>query len=109
MDFRNCEFPLYIKEMESLNISHSIFDETRKKELKQLWVNNVPVLFAWGVNTKLKPMALKAINACNVLNPYGHQKQDFPWAFYHPLPPNTNKQKEWVKKITLQVDYFLIE
>jgi len=92
-----------IKEMEALNISHSIFDNSRKEDFNNLWVYNIPVIFGWGVNTKLKSLAEKAIEFCNVSNPYGHQKPNFPWAYYHPLPPNTNKQKEWVTKISLEL------
>jgi len=92
-----------IKEMEALNISHSIFDNSNKEDLNKLWIKNVPVIFGWGVNYRLKPLALKAIEFCNVSNPFGHQKSKFPWAYYHPLPPNTHKQKEWVNKITKQL------
>lgn len=89
-----------IKEMESLNISHSIFDETRKEDLNNLWISNVPVIYGWGVNTKLKLLAIKAIEKCNLSNPTGIQKPNFPWAYYHPLPRINNKQIEWVKLIT---------
>ncbi|QTD37095.1 hypothetical protein JL193_13350 [Polaribacter batillariae] len=89
-----------IKEMESLNIPHSIFQEARQNDFSSLWVKNVTVVFGWGVNTKLKSLALKAIEKTKVSNPIGIQKPNFNWAYYHPLPPNTNKQKGWLKSIT---------
>lgn len=92
-----------IKEMDKLNIAHSIFNESRKEDFIKLWINNVPVIFGWGVNPKLKNLALKAIEKTNVSNPIGVQKANFPWAYYHPLPPNTNKQREWVSNISNQL------
>lgn len=94
------EFYKMIPKLHAENIPHSIFDDTRKNDFNKLWVPNIPVIYAWGVDTKLKPLALKAIKTCNIQNPYGHQKPNFPWAYYHPLPPNTHKQKEWVQKIS---------
>jgi hypothetical protein len=55
-----------IEEMDVLNITHSIFNESRNEDFKKLWVNNVPVIFGWGVNPKLKNLALKAIEKTNV-------------------------------------------
>jgi hypothetical protein len=92
-----------IKEMDKLNIAHSIFNESRKVDFIKLWINNVPVIFGWGVNPKLKNLALKAIEKTNVSNPIGIQKTNFNWAYYHPLPPNNKKQKEWVQKISKQL------
>lgn len=92
-----------IKEMDKLNIAHSIFSESRKEDFNKLWVHNVPVVFGWGVNRKLKNLALKAIEKTDVSNPVGVQKLNFPWAYYHPLPPNNNKQKEWIKSISAQL------
>lgn len=92
-----------IKELDKLNISHSIFQEDRINDFNKLWVSNVPVIFGWGVNPNLKSLALKAIEKTKVSNPIGFQKPNFPWAYYHPLPPNTNKQREWVKNICKQI------
>lgn len=92
-----------IIEMENKGISHSVFDENRQDDFNQLWVNNVPVIFGWGVNDHLKPLALKAIAACNTSNPYGILKHNTKWAYYHPLPQIYVKQQEWVNIITKQL------
>ena len=88
--------------LESKGIAHSIFDENRQDDFNQLWVNNIPVIYGWGVSDNLKPLALKAILACNVSNPYGILKANTYWQYYHPLPPVFSKQQEWVIKITEQ-------
>tara|TARA_R110001592_G_scaffold90485_2_gene266014 strand:- start:25312 stop:25896 length:585 start_codon:yes stop_codon:yes gene_type:complete len=87
-----------IEEMDALNIAHSIFNESRKEGFNKLWVPDVPVIFGWGVNRKLKNLGLKAIEKTKVSNPIGVQKPNTHWAYYHPLPPNTNKQKEMAKQ-----------
>ncbi|HEY9220921.1 MAG TPA: hypothetical protein VIO43_04995 [Lutibacter sp.] len=94
------EFYKKLAELNSKGIAHSIFDSERKDDFNQLWVNNVPVIYGWGVNGCLKPMALKALDACNVALPFGLQKPNYSWAYYHPLPPVYSKQQEWVEKIT---------
>ena len=88
-----------IKEMESQGISHSIFHDARVNDLNKLWTKNVPVIFGWGVHYKLKPLALKALIFCNISNPLGIQKTKYPWAYYHPLPPDIRKQKDWIERV----------
>ncbi len=97
------EFYKKMAELDSKGISHSIFDINRQDDFNQLWVNNVPVIYGWGVNDYLKPLALKAMDACNVALPFGLQKLSYPWAFYHPLPPVYKKQLEWVEEISEQL------
>ncbi|SFS63067.1 DUF1643 domain-containing protein [Lutibacter maritimus] len=94
------EFYKMIPVLETEQISHSIFDESRKEDLQALWVNKVPVIFSWGVNPKLKSLALNAIKAINITNPIGWQKTDFKWAYYHPLPRIHKNQIEWVTLIS---------
>ncbi|OAD46011.1 DUF1643 domain-containing protein [Polaribacter atrinae] len=92
-----------IAELDTKGIAHSIFDDTRKEDLSQLWVNTATVIYGWGVSNKLKPLALKAIAACNASNPYGILKAGTNWAYYHPLPPIHSKQIEWVKEVSKQL------
>jgi hypothetical protein len=92
-----------IKELKRKGISHSIFDQNRQDDFDQLWVNNVPVIFGWGVSVNLMPLALKAMVACDASNPYGILKASTNWAFYHPLPPVHNKQLEWVTAVSKQL------
>lgn len=91
-----------IKDLRNEGIPHSIFDKNRQDDFNQLWVNNVPVIFGWGVSVNLKPLALKAIAACKASNPFGILKAKTNWAFYHPLPPVHKKQLEWVETVSKQ-------
>ena len=92
-----------IIELDCKGISHSIFDKNRQHDFDQLWVNNVPVIFGWGVSVNLMPLALKAMIASNASNPYGILKASTNWAFYHPLPPVHNKQIEWVTAVSTRL------
>ena len=89
-------------ELKNKGISHSIFDENRQDDFNQLWVNNIPVIYGWGVSDHLKPLALKALAACNASNPYGILKPNSTWKYFHPLPPIYSKQVDWVKALTKQ-------
>ena len=109
-DLREAKSGVFINkiiELENKGISHSIFDENRQDDFNQLWVNNVPVIFGWGVNDYLKPLALKAMTTCNASNPFGILKPTTNWAYFHPLPPVYSKQQDWVKEITDQISYYL--
>ncbi len=86
-------------ELDAKGIPHSIFDTKRKNDFDSLFTQNIPVIFAWGVDKKLQFWAEKAINAMRVSNPAGIVKKGLGWAYYHPLPQNYNKQKEWVSGI----------
>lgn len=104
-DYREAKSPIFydkINELESQGVPHSIFDDSRTKDFNKLWVNNVPVIFGWGVHSNLNALALKAIDVCKVQNPYGILKPNTNWAYYHPLPPIYIKQVEWVNEITDQ-------
>ena len=92
-----------LKKMEAQNINHSIFAEERKDDFNKLWIKNTSVIFGWGVNYRLRYLALKALSACDITNPIGLLKPNTNWAYYHPLPPNTNTQKDWVSGISKQL------
>lgn len=105
-DLREPISPIFNQKIQYLNkknIPHSIFDKHRQVEFQSLWVTNVPVIFAWGVNKKLQPLALQAMAVCKVSNPIGILKPNTNWAFYHPFPPNATKQKQWVFNISQQL------
>lgn len=105
-DLREANSSIFYKkiiELERKGIPHSIFDKNRQHDFDQLWVNNVPVIFGWGVSVNLMPLALKAMVACDSSNPYGILKASTNWAFYHPLPPVHNKQLEWVTALSKQL------
>tara|TARA_R110002126_G_scaffold142546_5_gene288469 strand:- start:29827 stop:30417 length:591 start_codon:yes stop_codon:yes gene_type:complete len=92
-----------IKDMENAGIPHSIFNENRQDDFNQLWVDNTTVIYGWGVSNKLKPLALKAIEACSAPTPYGILKAGTNWAYYHPLPPIHSKQVDWVNNVSKQI------
>lgn len=96
---------LYTKlaELERNNISHSIFDDKRKNDFDTLFVRNVPVIFAWGVNKKLEALATKAVGRIADSNPIGIKKNGFDFAYYHPLPQIYSKQIEWVESVTKMI------
>ena len=89
-----------IEELKNHKISHSIFDENRKSDYEELFEKNIPVIFAWGVNEKLSELASTAIEQIGETQPIGLKKKESDYAYYHPLPQNYLKQKEWVKKIS---------
>ena len=102
-DFRepkSSEFYRKIDELKNNKIAHSIFDESRSNDFDKLFVKNIPVIFAWGVNKNLKELANLAINKIGIKKSFGLKKEGFDFAYYHPLPQNYNKQKEWVENIT---------
>lgn len=96
------EFYKKMVELESKGIAHSIFDDRRKEDLSKLWVNDVPVIFGFGVSHKLKKLALKALEVCKVQKPYGVQKSGVVHGYFHPLPPIYSKQQEWVNIVSQQ-------
>ncbi len=89
-----------INTLDKNNIPHSIFDAKRINDFEELFVRDVPVIFAWGVNKRLIDLAHQAIECIGCKNPIGLNKEGLSFAYYHPLPQNFNKQKEWVEKIT---------
>ncbi len=91
--------PLFEKE----NIAHSIFDERRKADFNQYFIKGVKTIFAWGVDNSLTDLAKNAIKRIGNENCFGIKKDGKQYAYYHPLPPNFYKQKEWVEKLTEQI------
>jgi len=89
-----------INKLEYQNISHSIFDLKRSEDFEELFVTDIPVIYAWGVNKKLLNLAIQTINRIGETKPIGLNKEGLVYAYYHPLPQNYTKQKKWVEKIT---------
>lgn len=90
----------FIKTGESNGLHHSIFCDERKTDLNSLLINNVPIIYGWGVNEALTDLAESAFNRINHPNPVGMKKAGTIYAYYHPLPQVHKKQIEWVKNIT---------
>ena len=89
-----------INKLENYNIAHSIFDLKRSKDFEELFIRDIPVIFAWGVNKKLLNLAIQTINRIGEREPIGLNKKGLDYAYYHPLPQNYTKQKEWIEEVT---------
>jgi len=92
----------FIKSDESKAIEHSIFSVNRKADLRKLFIKNVPVIYGWGVNSALVPLAKLAIEALCISEPLGILKPKTKYSYYHPLPRIYSKQLEWVRLIKSQ-------
>ncbi|MFB6318643.1 DUF1643 domain-containing protein [Saccharicrinis sp. FJH54] len=102
-DLREPKSSIFYKKIEELKrhkISHSIFDLERNHDYEKYFMKNVPVIFAWGVNENLFELAKLTVNQIGKITPIGLKKKGFEYAYYHPLPQNYTKQKEWVNKIS---------
>ncbi len=93
------------------DLSHSIFHETRRPELRQALTRRAggPILLAWGVASRLRPLidlakdGLKEILGCANVDEVSmhpdlvglrHPRTD--WGFYHPLPWMQVRQQKWL-------------
>ncbi|SEG47767.1 DUF1643 domain-containing protein [Flavobacterium urumqiense] len=102
-DFREPKSRKFYNQMddfETKNIHHSIFCEERKEDFNKLFIKDIPVIFAWGVNRNLFELAALAKERIGLVNVSGLKKEGEEYAYYHPLPQTYNKQKEWVINIT---------
>jgi len=82
---------------------HSIFSEQRNQELINI-INSCgpcPVVFASGVNYKLRFLTSKAKQSFSNNPLIG--KQNNKGLFYHPLPRSKQKQNEWVDEINIKI------
>ncbi|MDF1884550.1 DUF1643 domain-containing protein [Sulfurimonas sp. SAG-AH-194-C21] len=100
-DLREPKSKVFYTKLEELKkIPHSIFDDDRINDFKTLFVREVPVIFAWGVNKKLEPLATKAIERINEARPFGLLKEGTAVSYYHPLPRDYHAQARWCEEIT---------
>lgn len=93
----------FVKSDESKSVDHSIFSPNRKTELNQLFIQSVPVIFGWGVDSSLIPLARLAIDSLCINNPLGMLKANTTYSYYHPLPRIYKKQLEWIQHVTNQI------
>lgn len=96
---RSSVFYLKAAELESRGVPHSIFMPERRDDFQLLFDREIPVIFAWGVSEKLKHLAELAIERIGRPG-IGVRKHGVPHAYYHPLPQNAHKQKDWVETIS---------
>ena len=110
-DLRQPKSKLFYDELITLKqhkIFHSIFDNKRKNEFENLFIENIPIILAWGVNSKLKVLTEIAMKKLMSKKLIGIKKEGHENAYYHPLPQNNNKQKEWVFEMTKKIKDFKI-
>jgi hypothetical protein len=93
----------FLQSEESSTVEHSIFSPNRKFELAQLFVHGVPVIFGWGVNQALIPLAKQATDTLCISKPLGMLKPNTRYSYYHPLPRIYAKQLQWVQHVTSQI------
>lgn len=90
-----------LEELKKLNIHHSIFSDYRREDFRGLFIKDIPVILAWGVNNNLFELAVTAKEKIGeLIKTTGLRKKGKEYAYYHPLPQNYNKQLEWVENIT---------
>ncbi|GAB3333254.1 hypothetical protein GCM10027429_13620 [Marivirga atlantica] len=92
-----------LTDLKEKQIPHSIFDNKREQDFKELFVKNIPTIFAWGVGKDLTELAKIAIKKIGIKNPIGIEQNDRDYAYYHPLPRNNNDQIKWVDGITKRI------
>ena len=92
-----------LADLKENQIPHSIFDNKREQDFKELFVENIPTIFAWGVGKDLTELAKIAIDKIGINNPIGIEKGNRHYAFYHPLPHNKKDQIKWVDGITERI------
>ena len=55
-DPKSNQMLLKLTELDQQGIPHSLFDSRRRNEFDALFIKNVPVILAWGVNKKLQKL-----------------------------------------------------
>jgi len=98
-DIREPKSKKFFELIQTTDSSHSIFDDSRVDDFAELFVRDLPVIFAWGVDKKLQLLADMAIEKIQAAKPIGILKEGTQSAYYHPLPQNYGRQKQWVKDI----------
>jgi hypothetical protein len=88
----------------SIGEKHSIFSNQRNKELQSIIdkCGSCPIIFASGVNYKLRFLTNKATSKFDENRIIGNQNTKN--LFYHPLPRSKQKQEEWVSKINYKIN-----
>ena len=98
------EFYKNIDTLDKKGIAHSIFDDRRIDDFEDLFVKDIPVIFAWGVSSKLRGLARQAVERIGNENIFGIKKVDYDWAYYHPLPRIYKDRIKWVDDIVEMIN-----
>lgn len=95
--------------IEAEELKASIFHPLRKKDLKQYFIKNVPIILGWGVDQRLSRLSELCIDCLDPKMVFGLQKANSSTQYYHPLRrPITSgdkrKQESWVEAIAGQLN-----
>jgi hypothetical protein len=103
-DLRNPKSKEFYRQVDNFNAEHnndihSIFSSKRADELRHMLerLPGSPIVVAWGCHYKLKPLASLAIGALAGQRFVGVPASRGEWRYLHPLPPNANRQREWLE------------
>ena len=96
---KSISFFQFLNSRESQSIPHSIFDKSRREDLDTLLIENTPVLCAWGVDPCLSKLARSATNILPPNSIFGSKKPLSEYAYYHPLPRSSERQKKWIDDV----------
>jgi hypothetical protein len=96
------DFLSELKPLNSEGVAHSIFDPLRAEELRDIFVQTVPVILAWGVDERLRPLARRALDRIKSPVKVGQKKGGNDWAYYHPRQRGKDPQI-WLDEIFKQL------
>lgn len=99
---QSTDFLSELKPLDSAGIAHSIFDPSRAQEFSELFVQTVPVILAWGVDGRLRPLARRALEQIKSPKKVGQKKGGNDWAYYHPRQRGKDPQI-WIDEILKQL------
>lgn len=88
---------IHVYERHEGHDGHSIFSPRRASELQHALRRRTgsPVVVAWGVAARLRPLAERALNALSSSRVAGLAKVHGGWAYRHPLPQTHASQIAW--------------
>jgi len=90
-DYCNENSKCFYKKIPMLNkeyCGHSIFNDSRNDDFKNLFQKGIPIIIAWGVNSNLKFLASKAFKKImknNIKEIIGIKKENNDFLYYHPM------------------------
>ncbi|MEM8562766.1 MAG: DUF1643 domain-containing protein [Pseudomonadota bacterium] len=96
------DFLSELRPVDTAGIAHSIFDRARSEEFQQVFTQTVPVVLAWGVDERLRPLARRALDQIRSPRRLGHKKGGNDWAYYHARARGKDPQI-WVDEIARQL------
>ncbi|MCP5147200.1 MAG: DUF1643 domain-containing protein [Pseudomonadales bacterium] len=91
------------KTADSYDIPHSIFDERRRAELLSLVPEDLPIIYAWGVDSRARSLARTAMSTLYGRALFGWKRAGSDWQYYHPLPRDAESREKWIAEVASQL------